>query len=84
MRPNGIYNNLFIPHIQVAPLLHSETHMCWPLFSIQSRPAYTGGQLMETTWPYKNWTVHYNLWKTEGLGCKNRKKVEQTTDSSAN
>ena len=52
--------------------------------SIQSRPAYTGGQLMETTWRYKNWTAHYILWKIKGLGCKDRNKVEQTTDSSAN
>jgi len=32
-----------------------------------SRPAYTGGQIMETTWRYKNWTRHYNLWKIKGL-----------------
>ena len=39
---------------------------------------------METTWRYKNWTVRYNVRKIKGLGCKDRNKYEQTTDSSAN
>jgi hypothetical protein len=31
--------------------------------SIQNNPGYTGGQLMENTWRYENWTVHNHLCK---------------------
>ena len=70
----------------ISRLLHYDTvkPVCVDhLFSIQIRPAYTGGQIMETTWRYEKWIVHYNLCKIKGLGYKDRNRVEQTTDSSA-
>ena len=64
--------------------------MQWNLYvlatfgSIQSCPTYTGGQLMDTTWHYDNWIMHYHLCKLTSQSAETVGQVQKQVHNPVN